>query len=685
MLVNQVGPDALIGEVIDGRYLVLELIATGGMASVYRAVDTRLDRDVALKVMRPHLALDESFVARFEREARAAARLSHANIVSVFDQGQDQGRVWLAMEYVPGRTLRALIEEGGALSPRAALDILEPLLLALNEAHQAGIIHRDVKPENVIIRDDGLVKVADFGLARAVTTETATSATSEVLGTLAYISPEQVEGGQVTTRSDVYAAALILFEMLTGRKAFPGQSIPNVLFQHLHQGVAPPSSLRPGLAPALDSLVQQAAAKDPADRPEDAAEFLAEVRHVRGRLSAADLDFSPEVADDSPAAAAGAGASGAEPSSATTVLPTTSPNAQTQPFTVPAAAPRPAPPAIPRVPTSKRDRTGNGPDGARAVGARSIASQTDEARADGPLPAAPPRRRRGGILAALLALLAAGAVAGWYVLAGPGAATTVPRLINLTTEQAITALKGAHLDAQEKEAFSETVDQGLVISATPGEGAELRRGADVTLTISKGKERYAVPDLANLPRKTATARLAQANLEVGAVTTEFSETVEKGRVISFTPTMGTQLKRGESVALVLSGGPQPFDVPDFLGLSLAQAQELATERDLKVEVANERVFSSDYDEGTIAVQDPENGQVVRGDVIGLTLSKGPDLVKVPDCFNKSEADAIALLKDAGFEVKVNKFLGAPLNICTGQTPSGGQMAPRGSTVTITIV
>ncbi len=331
MPMNVVGPDALIGEVIDGRYSVLELIATGGMASVYRAVDTRLDRDVALKVMRPHLAHDESFVARFRREARSAARLSHPNIVSVYDQGEDRGRVWLAMEYVPGRTLRHLVEDEGGLPPRAALDIEEALLLALNEAHQSGIIHRDVKPENVLIRDDGVVKVADFGLARAENTQTATSPTSEVLGTLAYISPEQVEGEMVTTRSDVYAAGLILFEMLTGRKAFPGDSIPNVLFQHVHAGVPAPSSLVPGLAPSLDSLVQHAAAKDPEDRPENAAEFLAEVRHVRRRLAAADLDTpNASVAPGSPAAAAdapGTGRAGADAASTPVAATPASPGA----------------------------------------------------------------------------------------------------------------------------------------------------------------------------------------------------------------------------------------------------------------------------------------------------------------------------------------------------------------------
>lgn len=685
MTVGAVGPDALIGEVVDGRYLVLELIATGGMASVYRAVDTRLDRDVALKVMKPHLVHDESFVTRFKREARAAARLSHPHIVSTFDQGEDAGRVWLAMEYVPGQTLREVVQEQGALSPRHALEVLDAVLLALGEAHAAGIVHRDVKPENVLIRDDGVVKVADFGLARAVTTDTATSATSEVLGTLSYISPEQVEAGPVTTRSDVYAAGLMLFEMLTGRKAFAGDSIPNVLFQHVHHGVPAPSTLVPELAPSLDSLVLHAAAKDPADRPEDAAEFLAEVRHVRGRLSPRELDRTPDSAP-SPSAEAtvprAADSSDSAPA-ATTVLPVAAtasslaPGADTQPFaTIPPAA-RPVAPAPPSVATPLR-RVAAAP----SAPGRGLPSGPG---APNPEPESGTPRGRGRILAVLLTLLAATAAAGWYFLAGPGAPTTVPQLVNLSSAQAVAALDKAHLDARETQEFSETIAKGIVISSTPGAGASLGRGADVTLVISKGKERYAVPELLNINQKTATTRLAKVNLEVGPVTTAFSDSIEKGRVISADPPSGTLLKRGSKVALVISGGPQPFDVPDFRGLTPQAAQDLAQESDLVLQIATERVFSTDYDKGTVATQAPADGQVVRGDTIELQISKGPELVKVPSVFQKSSAQAVAILEAAGFEVKVNRFLGAPLDICTGQTPSGGQFAPKGSVVTITIV
>jgi serine/threonine-protein kinase len=270
--------ESLVGRVLDGRYRVLSHIADGGMASVYLALDTRLEREVALKVMRPGLAADETFVSRFRREARSAARLSHPHVVAVFDQGEDDGSMFLAMEYVPGQTLREVMQAEGPLTPRAALDIMDPVLQALSAAHRAGIIHRDVKPENVILREDGTVKVADFGPARAVTTQTTTAQTGMLLGTVAYLSPEQVERGIADARSDVYAAGLILFEMLTGTKAFTGDSPIHVAYQHVHGSIPAPSSRVESVPSELDTLVALATARDPDQRPADAGEFLSEVR-----------------------------------------------------------------------------------------------------------------------------------------------------------------------------------------------------------------------------------------------------------------------------------------------------------------------------------------------------------------------------------------------------------------------
>src|SRR5665648_156735 len=312
--VSSAGSFSLIDRVLDGRYRVLSHLADGGMATVYVAMDQRLDREVALKVMRADLAKDESFVRRFRREARSAAKLSHPNVVAVYDQGEDDGHVFLAMELVNGLTLRQVMQSEGPLTPRAALDIIDPVLQAIGAAHNAGLIHRDVKPENVILRDDGTVKVADFGLARAIAATTSTDQTGLLLGTVAYLSPEQVERGIADARSDVYATGLLLFEMLTGSKAFIGDSPIHVAYQHVHSEVPLPSSRINTVPAVLDHLVARASARDPDKRPRDANGLLAEVRRARQALSPAELDQRP-------AAAVGAAANPTIKLSSTAVVP----------------------------------------------------------------------------------------------------------------------------------------------------------------------------------------------------------------------------------------------------------------------------------------------------------------------------------------------------------------------------
>lgn len=683
MAVNAVGPDELIGEVVDGRYTVLEQIAVGGMASVYRAVDTRLERDVALKVMKPHLANDTEFVSRFHREAKAAARLAHPNVVGVYDQGEDHGRVFLVMEYVPGRTFREVIEADAPLAPRTALDLLDPMLQALAVAHEAGFVHRDVKPENVIVRTDGVIKVADFGLARAVTSATATSVGNDVLGTLSYIAPEQVKLSEATTRSDVYAAGLILFELLTGRKAVVGDSIPNVLYQHLHQDVPAPSTLVPGIPPDVDRLVAHATTKAPARRPADAGEFLAEVRHVLATLA------------PNPAPGARRRALASSPTEVIQVPPSvTGPPrlGDTARYAVP-------PPHSPATwspgATSHRTTPGGAhapdatPPGTHPSNPHGSLAHPGGTAAPGAHPvgigaSAKPRRRRGGWIALLLLTLTAAATAGWFFLAGPGAPATVPRLTALTVDAARESLAQAHLGDAVTEAFDESVADGVVVSSTPGAGAELHRGDVVTLTVSKGPERYGVPTLVGLTRAMATTSLANVNLEVGRVREKYSDTVKAGVVLSSDPISGTPLKRGAPVALVLSKGPPPIDVPNLTGKTLAEAKELVAGLGL-VLAEGEQVFSDTIAKGQVAVADPASGQVLRGATITISLSKGPELFEVPSVFRKSEKEARKILTEAGFEVKVDYFLGGPLDMVTGQTPASGTMAPKGTLVVITVV
>jgi eukaryotic-like serine/threonine-protein kinase len=640
--------DALIGRTLDGRYRVLRRIADGGMATVYLAVDERLDREVALKVMREHLTHDESFVTRFRREARSSASLSHPNVVAVFDQGEDDGHIFLAMEYVPGQTLRDVMREEGLLSPRAALDVLDPVLQALAEAHTKGLIHRDVKPENVILNDNGTVKVADFGLARAVTSQTVTSTQGVLLGTVAYLSPEQVERGIADARSDVYAAGLMLFEMLTGTKAFTGETAIHVAYQHVHGGVPNPSSRVAGLPPALDELVAVATARDPDERPADAAEFLTLVRRTRATIPAGALDARP--------AGVAAGVAAAQPT-ATAALPL--------------QRARPAAEAAGGVATRPRSET--------------VAIALPPPPLEGRVVATgggAPRRRRwwpAVVAAALIAGLTA-----WFFLLGPGATATVPSVQGRTQAEAVSAVRTAALDPRVTQAFSEKVAAGVVISTDPAAGTTVRRGTDVALVVSKGPERYAVPPVVGMTLAEATARIEDVNLEVGKVGKAFDEKVPEGQVVSAKPGPGASLKKGATVSLTVSKGRKPIEVPDLTGKDATKAARELSALGLKVD-ATKQQNSDTVGKGKVISQDPRDGTLFKGDKVTLVVSKGPVLVDVPNVVGQQLAQARTALEGAGFKVEVRRALGGFFGTVRLQDPSGGSKAPKGSTITLTIV
>jgi serine/threonine-protein kinase len=637
--------DPLVGQVLDGRYRVDARIAVGGMATVYRALDTRLDRVLALKVMHPTLAADGSFVERFIREAKSVARLDHPNVVQVFDQGADGSYVYLAMEYVSGCTLRDVVRERGALQPRAALDILEPVLAALGAAHRAGFVHRDMKPENVLIGDDGRVKVADFGLVRAV--DTVTSTTGTVLGTVSYLAPEQIEHGTADPRVDVYACGVVLYEMLTGGKPHQGETPAQVLYQHLNEDVPPPSAAVPGLPYELDELVAAATARTPDVRPQDAVALLARVREARAGLSAEQLDAVPpqslaadhDIAEDR-----------------TSVIPRAL-----------MTMPRP-------LPVNEEDER---PGAALHRTSRLEAPPVPERRRAG-------RPRRGLVTIVAAVLLALGIGGGvWYI--NSGQFTKVPPLLAKTETQARERLDAAGLEVKGvKHAYSDTVKRGTVISTDPAAGARIRSNDSVTLTISDGPETVTVPDLHGTPMGRAQAELKQAGLEPGMVGQAFSADVAKGSVISTEPAAGTKRHAGSAIALTVSKG-RPVDVPDVTGEDLGQAQSDLEDAGLKVTVASEQV-NSEFDQGQVARQSPAGGgQAAEGDTVTLTLSKGPEMVEVPDVTGDSVDDAKKALQDAGFQVKEDRgLLGLFGDTVKKQSVEGGDKAPKGSTITITI-
>lgn len=631
--------DPLVGQVLDGRYRVEARIAVGGMATVYRALDTRLDRILALKVMHPSLASDAGFVERFIREAKSVARLAHPNVVQVFDQGTDGGYVYLAMEYIPGCTLRDVLRERGALQARAALDILEPVLAALGAAHRAGFVHRDMKPENVLIGDDGRVKVADFGLVRSV--DTVTHSTGTVLGTVSYLAPEQIEHGTADPRVDVYACGILLYEMLTGEKPHDGDSPAIVLYKHLHDDVPPPSAVVPGLAPVLDSLVGAATARDAEVRPADAVALFALTRETRGRLTDEQLDAMPPQA-----------------------LSAEHDNADDRTSVIPRSLTVPRP-----LPVNDADRV----------------HRTSRLQSPPPLP---PRRRtalhRGPAAIVVAVLLVLGLGAGvWYI--NSGQFTKIPPVLSKTEQEARDRLAEAGLDVGEvKEAYSDTVERGKVISTDPAAGARVRGSASVSLTVSKGPETVRVPDLDGYRLDKARSLLEDEGLEPGMVTRELSDSVPRDAVISTEPGKGTEVRAGTAVKLTVSKG-SPVDVPDVTGDDPEDARAELEEAGLKVEIADGRIHS-EHDAGKVARQTPgAGGEAAEGDTVTLTLSKGPEMVEVPDVVGDSVDEARDKLEGAGFGVKEDRgLLGLFGDTVKDQSVDGGETAPKGSTITLRI-
>lgn len=620
--------DPLVGQVIDGRYQVRARLARGGMATVYDATDLRLDRRVAVKVMHRHLAEDPDFVQRFQREARSAARLAHPHVVGVFDQGAVDDLVYLVMEYVPSRTLRDVIRDFGPLRPEQALVILEPVLEGLAAAHAAGFVHRDVKPENVLIADDGRVKVADFGLARAVATSNTSTTQGMIIGTVAYLSPEQVERGEADGRSDVYSAGILLFEMITGRTPYAAESPLSVAYQHVNNDVPAPSSIVPGLAPDVDALVARATRRDPDLRYANAVDFLNDVRRVR------------------------------------TVLP----------------APRPF--------TQMRDTlVVDASTAARLAAAtpRAEASPAPPAPADA-VPVEQVRRGRGRlivIVAAVVAAVALAAFGGWLVTAGRS--VPIPDVVGQSVEQASTTLTAAGFIAVVGgEAFSEDIAVGLVAATDPLAADGAREGSEITLLTSRGPERYTVPDVRGSTPAEATTALQGANLVAGATSEVFHDTVPSGKVAATDPEIGAPLKRDTSVDLLVSKGPKPVTLPDVVGRKASRAE--STLADLGIVVKSSGEYSEQIPKGEVMSMKPAAGTTVNsGSTVTLVASKGPPPVVVPNLIDMPKSKAIAALRKVGLKARVVEGAATPLKRVYSQDPSPGSELPKGSTVTIRII
>lgn len=648
--------DPLVGRALDARYEITERLARGGMATVYLAKDRRLGRLVAVKVMHEGLGDDQDFARKFDREARAAAKLSHPNVVSVFDQGQDHGRPYIVMEYVPGSTLRSVIVRDAPLDVLRALEFMEPILAALAAAHEAGLVHRDVKPENVLISDRGQLKVADFGLAKAITGQTATATQGLLIGTVSYLPPELVTTGRADTRSDVYSAGVVLWEMLTGRKPHVGDTPIQVAYAHVHNDIPPVSEFLPGsereLFPDyLDALIAGATQRDPALRPADAAQFLSQVRQARVAVHEG-ITHSPQLVA---AFSTGGSAPSAESAADEELSEDT--------------------------PIILDDQLYDDEE------LSDDEAQTEHTPTDfRPYPAAVYRRRRRGVLlmTALLLLVLGASLGGWWFFDGRW--TETPKMAGLSQEEANVAAAEAHIQLTFDEAYSETVPAQRIITTDPAAGERVTRGTSVEATLSLGPERFEVPQLVGVTREEAVIALQRVNLTVGSETEVWHEEVPAGIVLEASQEPGTQAKRGDSVDLTISKGREPIPVAEVTGASATEARKTIEAAGLVVNVTEEH--SRSVPKGNVMSQTPAAGETLhRGDTVTITVSKGPIMVTVPNVKSMGVRDATELMESKGFKVTTKpvseNYLG--LGYVSYTDPGIGATAPEGATITLYLV
>ena len=664
--------DSLVGRLLDGRYQITERLARGGMATVYRAVDTRLTRTVAVKVMHVGLGDDAEFARKFDREARAAAKLSHPNVVSVFDQGSDlieghSSRPYIVMEHVEGYTLRDLINADAPLPPERALQVIEPVLAALAAAHDAGLVHRDVKPENVLISDRGQIKVADFGLAKAISSQTSTATQGLLIGTVSYLPPELVVSGKADARSDIYSAGVVLFELLTGLKPHSGDTPIQVAYAHVHRDVPAPSSFPTAseIPPYLDALVRRATSRNPARRPPDGRALLNDVRRVQAAL-AEGLD-SVELAEEDSSSPEHHDAADYE---VTQLVPASSVRSDLDehPRTGPRTMidlPPPVSPVSPAVrPAPAATRPPERPAGLRR-------SQV--------------RKRRRGLVALLLVLLltAAAAVAGWYLTTGRF--TSAPALAGISRAEAEQVANRSGLGIAFAEEYSETVQRGVVISTEPGAGTKILKGGRIDAAVSQGPERHTMPTVVGLSRKAAERAVERANLTVGKVKQRYSDAVRDGLVLAASAKPGASLKRKAAVDLVVSRGPRPIPITSYVNTPTASAKAALTRAGFRVKINKQH--SDKIAKDRVIKQNPGSGSGMRGSTVTLTSSLGPVLVTVPNVRAMGVRAAEKVIADAGFKTRIKhasvNYIG--IGFVVNTDPPARRKAPKGSTITLYVV
>ena len=630
----------LTGELIDNRYLLQRLIASGGMATIYAGIDTRLDRPVAVKIMHAHLANDEAFVSRFIKEAKATAALSHPNIVSIQDQGWNEGgppAVFLVMELVEGSTLRDFLNQQGAVSIEQMFQLMTPVISALAAAHKIGIIHRDIKPENILISKDGRVKVADFGLARNMAIgQTMTVESSVVLGSVSYLSPEQVQRGVADARSDIYAVGIVLFEMLTGGKPYEGETPIQIAYRHVNDRIPTLQSIKSDIPITFSELVHAATAPNPDHRPKDAEELLNKFREIQAQIDpkkrqmSLELDLPPSMTKS--VAKRGKVSVG---SALEGLKEKTSQLISTKPIKV-----------------SK-------PEDSIGTKKRKVSK----------------RVKRNRIIALLLLI---GLVFGGFRLLNIGK-ISVPSLVGMSQTEASKSLEPLGLDLEIiEEVFSEDIPKGRIIASKPGGGGKISPDKKVGLILSKGQERILIPRLNGLTPDVASAQLSSLGLTVGEIDEIFDMKIAAGYVIATEPKETMAVKRKTIVDLIVSKGVEQISLQSYVGKGGEQALSELTEMGFDVDAAYK--FSDSVFKGQVISQSPEKMESIgKGSKIDLTISKGPEFVFVPNVLGKNKNDASLDLENLGLRVKI-KGSGKVNNI----SPAIGAKVKQGAVITLTL-
>lgn len=615
--------------VLGNRYEITKAIARGGMARVYLARDRSLDRPVAVKELVPEFAADESFVERFRREAQAAANLTHPNIVGVYDWGTQDNTYFIIMEYVDGPVLSKVLRDEGPLHPRRAAELASEVAAALGFAHSRGVVHRDVKPGNVILTSSGQAKVTDFGIARAMSApeENLTQAGS-VMGTATYFSPEQAQGLPVDQRSDLYSLGVVLFEMVTGRTPFTGETPLAIAYKHVQDQPPAPSTLVSGLPAGLEAVIMKLLRKRPEDRYANAEDLRADLgRFLNGQATLAEQERAAAVGTPTSAvAAAGAAVAAADPA--------------------PVAEPDPEPLE------EEQSRTG----------------------------------MYLGILVVLLVVLAG--VLFWFARSlGDGGKVQVPAVIGLTKDEATSQLNELGFKVLASEEPSDTIEAGRVLSQNPGPGTKADKAATVKIAVSTGVEKIDVPDVVGKTQEEAVNALTAAGLKTKITTAEDPNAAE-GTVATQQPAAGEKVLKDAEITITVSKGKGEEIVPDVEGLALAAAQQALQDAGFRIG-GPKKVASSTVPAGDVISTDPAAGSSVKkGSVVTITVSTGVQQVTVPSVIGQQEATATNSLSAKGFDVNV---VTTPVTVASGkvgrvtaQTPAGGGTAASGSTVTITV-